>query len=106
MNIKELTKREQQVSEQVGRPQLKEPGLFQVTIHNDDFTPMEFVVSILELFFGMEKAKAIGVMFEIHTTGKAICGIYSKDVATTKLDQVTEYARSHDHPLLCNVEAI
>lgn len=87
------------------KPQLKQPALYNVWMHNDDFTPMEFVVALLELFFHMDRAFATKVMYEIHMSGKAVCGTYTKDVADTKADQVTEYARKHDHPLLCSVEA-
>lgn len=87
------------------KPLLKEPSLFKVVMHNDDFTPMDFVVHVLQLFFGTELELATRIMQEIHTVGKAVCGIYSKDVAETKVDQVMEYARKHDHPLLCSIEA-
>jgi ATP-dependent Clp protease adaptor protein ClpS len=87
------------------KPQLKQPAMFSVLMHNDDYTPMEFVVAVLELFFHMDRALATKVMYEVHMTGKAVCGIYTKDVAETRADQVTEYARKHDHPLLCSVEA-
>lgn len=87
------------------KPQLKQPAMFSVLMHNDDYTPMEFVVAILESFFNMDRALATKVMYEVHMSGKAVCGIYTKDVAETKADQVTEYARKHDHPLLCSVEA-
>ena len=86
------------------RLQLKQPIMHQVVMHNDDFTPMEFVVVVLELFFNMDRATATGVMYEVHTSGKAICGMFSKDVAETKVDQVMDYARMHEHPLLCNIE--
>lgn len=91
---------------QEARPKLKEPSKYQVIMHNDDFTPMEFVVAVLEMFFNMERALATKVMYEIHMANKAICGVYSKDVAETKADQVMEYARRHDHPLLCSIEVI
>lgn len=83
---------------------LKQPSLYQVIMHNDDFTPMEFVVDVLERFFNMERAHATRVMFEVHTKGQAVCGIFSKDVAETKVEQVVDYSRSNDHPLLCSVE--
>ncbi|EKD72188.1 MAG: hypothetical protein ACD_45C00742G0008 [uncultured bacterium] len=89
---------------QEAKPQLKQPAMYQVVMHNDDFTPMEFVVAVLEAFFNMERAIAARLMYEVHTTGKAVCGIFSKDVAETKVDQVMDYARMHDHPLLCNTE--
>lgn len=91
---------------QEAKPKLKEPSKYKVIMHNDDFTPMEFVVAVLEMFFSMERALATKIMYEIHMVGKAICGVYSKDVAETKADQVMEYARRHDHPLLCSVEVI
>ena len=85
---------------------LKEPSMYKVVMHNDDFTPMEFVVAVLELFFHMERAIATKIMHEIHVTGQAICGIYSKDIAVTKADQVVEHARKHEHPLLCSIEVL
>jgi ATP-dependent Clp protease adaptor protein ClpS len=91
---------------QTARPQLKQPSMYQVVMHNDDFTPMEFVVAILESFFNMDRAKATQVMYEVHMTGKAVCGVFSKDIAETKSDQVMEYARRHEHPLLCSVEVV
>lgn len=92
--------------EQEARPLLKEPTLYQVCLHNDDFTPMEFVVEVLETFFNMDTGTATNVMYQVHTTGKALCGLFSRDVAETKVDQVMEYARRHEHPLLCSVEAV
>ncbi len=71
---------------------------------NDDYTPMEFVVETLELFFGMDREKATRVMLIVHTQGKATCGIYSRDVAETKAAQVNQYARDNEHPLLCEIE--
>lgn len=88
------------------KPQVKQPSLYQIIMHNDDYTPMEFVVAILESFFHMDRTKAIQVMYEVHMTGKAVCGIFSKDIAETKADQVIDYARTHEHPLLCSVESI
>ncbi len=87
------------------RSEFKEPTLYQVVMHKDDFTPMEFVVNVLEKFFHMEKMIATKIMEEIHKTGKAICGIYSKDIATTKMVLVMDHARRHEHPLLCSLEA-
>jgi ATP-dependent Clp protease adaptor protein ClpS len=97
-----LRRTELQVLE--ARPQLKEPVMYRVMMHNDDYTPMEFVVVVLEVFFNMERTLATRTMYEVHTSGKAICGIFSKDVAETKVDQVMDYARMHDHPLLCSAE--
>ncbi|SRR5579883_82681 len=89
---------------QEAKPQLKEPSMYRVIMYNDDFTPMEFVVAVLESFFNMERTLATKVMYEVHISGRAACGIFSKDVAETKVDQVLEYARKHDHPLMCGLE--
>ena len=72
---------------------------------NDDYTPMEFVVEVLERFFSMSREKATQIMLHVHTRGKGVCGIYTRDVAETKVAQVNEYARTHQHPLLCAMEA-
>lgn len=87
------------------KPKIKEPSMYRVVMHNDDFTPMEFVVAVLELFFHLERGIATKIMYEIHMTGHAICGVYSKDVAETKAGQVVEYARRYEHPLMCSIEA-
>lgn len=81
-----------------------QPPLYQVMMHNDDFTPMEFVAGILERFFFLEREKAIEVMMEVQTLGKAVCGVFSKDIADSKVSDVMEYSRMHEHPLLCSVE--
>jgi len=104
MKTEDKVKTNLAVKVQEAKPKLKEPPLYRVWMHNDDFTPMEFVVAVLEIFFNMDRSKATTVMFEVHTTGRAICGTFSKDVAETKVDQVMEYARQHEHPLLCSVE--
>lgn len=90
---------------QEDKPRLKRPPLYKVVLHNDDYTPMEFVVEILERFFGMDRERATHVMLTVHTKGKAVCGIYSRDVAETKAAQVNQYARQNEHPLLCEIEA-
>ncbi len=108
MSFELATKKDSELVVREAQPELKikEPALYQVVMHNDDFTPMEFVVAVLEAFFNMDRVKATRVMYEVHTTGKAICGVFSKDVADTKVDQVMEYARRNEHPLLCNVEVV
>jgi len=73
---------------------------------NDDYTPMDFVVEILEVIFSMSREKATHVMLTVHTHGKATCGVYTRDVAETKAAQVNQYAREHEHPLLCEIEAV
>jgi len=88
------------------RPKLKKPPLYKVLLMNDDYTPMEFVVHILEVFFGMPQEVANRVMWQVHTQGKGICGTYSREVAETKVAQVNAYARENQHPLLCTMEQI
>lgn len=87
------------------RPKTKRPPLYKVVLHNDDYTPMEFVVEVLEQFFSMNREKATQIMLHVHTRGKGVCGIYTKDIAETKVAQVNEYSRQHQHPLLCAMEA-
>ena len=86
------------------RPKLKEPPLYRVVLINDDYTPMEFVVDILESIFGMERTRATQVMLEVHTKGKGICGVYNFEIAETKVAQVMSIAQQHQHPLLCEME--
>lgn len=84
----------------------KPPPMFQVVMHNDDFTPMEFVVEVLQKFFALTRDRATQVMLRVHTEGRGICGIFPRDVAATKVDQVMNYAREHQHPLHCSMEEI
>ena len=86
------------------KPKLKRPPLYRVVLINDDYTPMEFVVEVLETVFGMERGKATRVMLEVHTKGKGICGVYSYEIAETKVAQVTSIAQQQQHPLLCTME--
>ena len=92
------------VAVESARPGLKEPPLYKVVMLNDDYTPMEFVVHVLERFFSMERQRATRVMLQVHTEGKAICGVFTSEIAETKVGQVNEYSRQHDHPLLCSLE--
>lgn len=86
------------------RPKLKRPPLYRVVLINDDYTPMEFVVEVLETVFGMARNKATRVMLEVHTKGKGICGAYSYEIAETKVAQVTSFAQQQQHPLMCTME--
>ncbi|HJS22458.1 MAG TPA: ATP-dependent Clp protease adapter ClpS [Steroidobacteraceae bacterium] len=88
------------------KPKLKRPPLFQVVLLNDDFTPMEFVVDVLERIFSMDRTTATRVMLEVHTRGKGVCGVFTFEIAETKVAQVTTYARQHQHPLLCTMEEV
>lgn len=89
---------------QESRPKLKRPPMYRVILLNDDYTPMEFVVGILESVFGLERTSATRVMLEVHTKGKGTCGIYSYEIAETKVAQVTTIAQEQQHPLLCTME--
>ncbi|MCH7821867.1 MAG: ATP-dependent Clp protease adapter ClpS [Proteobacteria bacterium] len=85
-------------------PKVKPPPLYRVVLINDDFTPMEFVVDILESIFGMERTRATQVMLEVHTKGKGNCGVFNFEIAETKVAQVMGIAKQHQHPLLCTIE--
>jgi ATP-dependent Clp protease adaptor protein ClpS len=86
------------------KPKLKKPPLFRVLLINDDYTPMEFVVEVLEMIFGMDRPKATRIMLEVHTRGKGVCGVFTYEIAETKVAQVTSYSQQHQHPLLCTLE--
>jgi len=89
---------------QEAKPEIKEPPLYKVVLINDDFTPMEFVVMLLEKLFAMDREKATRIMLHIHTQGKGVCGIYTHEIAETKVAQANEYSQRHQHPLLCSME--
>lgn len=86
------------------KPKLKRPPLFKVILMNDDYTPMEFVVHILENFFLRDRETATRIMLEVHTRGKGVCGIYTHEIAESKVSQVNSYSRENQHPLLCTME--
>ena len=92
------------VAEALADPQVKRPSLYKVILLNDDYTPMEFVVHILEKFFGMNREKATQIMLTVHTEGAATVGIFPRDIAETKSEQVNLYAQENNHPLLSKVE--
>ena len=71
---------------------------------NDDFTPMEFVVMVLQQFFGMDREKATQIMLHVHTRGRGVCGVFTREVAESKVTQVNEFSRQNQHPLLCTME--
>jgi len=87
------------------KPQLKRPPMYKVVLLNDDYTPMEFVVDVLQRFFSMDRERATRVMLAVHTEGKGVCGVYSRDIAETKSAQVNQYSRANEHPLMCEIEA-
>jgi len=86
------------------RPKTKKPSNYKVLMLNDDYTPMEFVVDVLERIFSLDRMRATRVMLEVHTKGKGVCGVYTFEIAETKVAQVMTYARQHQHPLLCTME--
>ncbi len=86
------------------RPKTKKPSLYKVLMLNDDYTPMEFVVHILERFFAMNQEEATRIMLHVHQRGVGICGVFTYEVAETKVNQVMEVARKNQHPLQCTVE--
>ena len=96
---------EEALLEQAQKPQCKEPPKYRVLLHNDDYTPMDFVVGVLEVFFHMDRAQATRIMLQVHTQGIGLCGIFTRDVAETKVNQVNDFSRNHQYPLLCTMEA-
>jgi ATP-dependent Clp protease adaptor protein ClpS len=82
------------------------PPMYKVMLLNDDYTPMEFVVGVLQRFFSLDHEQATRVMLKVHTEGRGVCGVYPKDVATTKVELVLGFARQHQHPLQCVMEEI
>ncbi|MDC0739131.1 ATP-dependent Clp protease adapter ClpS [Cognatishimia sp. SS12] len=86
------------------RARTKRPPLYKVLLLNDDYTPMEFVVHILERFFGMTHAQSFEIMLTVHKKGVAVVGVFSHEIAETKVTQVMDFARQHQHPLQCTME--
>jgi ATP-dependent Clp protease adaptor protein ClpS len=86
------------------RTKTKPPPLFKVLLLNDDYTPMDFVIVVLQKFFGMGREQATRIMLKVHKEGVGICGVFPRDVAATKVELVTGYAREHQHPLACVME--
>lgn len=86
------------------RPKTKKPSMYKVLLLNDDYTPMEFVVLVLEKFFNKSKQEATDIMLHVHRKGVGICGVYTFEVAETKVSQVMDFARSHEQPLQCTME--
>lgn len=89
---------------ETSKPEVARPPLYQVMLLNDDYTPMDFVVLVLQQFFTMDIEKATQVMLHVHTRGRGVCGVYTREVAESKVSQINEYARMNQHPLLCSME--
>ena len=100
----ENTNREGGLVVEPAKPKLAKPPLWKVVLLNDDYTPMEFVVEILEVFFKLDKEQATRVMLHVHQKGKGVCGVFTREIAETKVAQVTQLARKRKHPLLCEME--
>ncbi|MBI6548538.1 ATP-dependent Clp protease adapter ClpS [Xenorhabdus lircayensis] len=88
------------------KQKLQPPSMYKVVLNNDDYTPMEFVVDVLQKFFSYDVERATQLMLDVHHKGKAVCGIYTAEVAETKAAQVNMYAKEHEHPLLCTLERV
>ncbi len=86
------------------RPEVKKPPLYKVVLLNDDFTPMDFVVDVLKIFFNMGHDRATQIMLHVHTRGKGVCGVFTFEIAETKVAQVNEFSRQNEHPLKCTME--
>jgi ATP-dependent Clp protease adaptor protein ClpS len=100
----EESDREGGLATATAKPKLKRPPMYKVLLLNDDYTPMEFVVHVLELFFSMDREKATQIMLTVHTQGAAVVGIFPRDIAETKSEQVNQYAQENEHPLVSTVE--
>jgi ATP-dependent Clp protease adaptor protein ClpS len=105
MSEKPVTRRDEGLALEEAKPRVKRPPMYNVVLMNDDYTPMEFVVHILERFFAKDRPSATRIMLEVHTKGKGVCGVFTYEIAETKVAQVTTYARDHQHPLMCTLEA-
>jgi len=104
MSRKTENERDHGVLVETSKPEVAPPPLFQVVLLNDDYTPMDFVVVVLQQFFSMDLEKATQIMLHVHTRGRAICGVYTREVAESKVAQVNEFSRVNQHPLLCTME--
>ncbi|HEX2979040.1 MAG TPA: ATP-dependent Clp protease adapter ClpS [Anaerolineaceae bacterium] len=98
------TKREGSTLLEPTAVRIKPPPLSTVLLLNDDYTPMEFVVHVLKKFFGIDEERATQIMLKVHTEGVGVCGVYPRDIAQTKVEQVVDFARQHQHPLQCTME--
>lgn len=89
---------------ETAKPKLQKPPMYKVVLLNDDYTPMEFVVTVLEGFFDLGREQATRVMLQVHSRGKGVCGVYSRDIAESKVHQVNQFSKDNQHPLLCDME--
>lgn len=104
MSAQERSDQDAGLAVQAAQPKVRQPPLYKVLLLNDDYTPMEFVVQVLETFFHMGREKATQIMLHVHTRGRGVCGVYTREIAETKVQQVNDYSRGNQHPLLCTME--
>jgi len=100
------TKQQDNTIEKVKTDKPKPPSMFKVILFNDDYTPMEFVVEVIQRFFQKTREQSTQIMLQVHTKGVGICGVYPHDIAETKVNQVASFAREHQHPLQCAMEEV
>ena len=98
------TKRQNDTVLETRPSKVKPPPLFKVLLLNDDYTPMDFVVVVLQTYFLMSREQAMQIMFKVHREGMGVCGVFPKDIAASKVEQVLAFARQHQHPLQCVME--
>lgn len=101
-NLEEIVRHT--ISETKSRTEIRMPRKYKVILLNDDYTPMEFVVEVLKHFFHLSEENAVQVMLQVHLQGKGVCGVFTRDIAETKIALVNEYARMNQHPLLSSME--
>ncbi len=104
MSEKKQIQRSDGIAVQEAEPKLKRPQLYRVLLLNDDYTPMEFVVIVLQRFFHLSSEKAVQIMLNVHTRGSGVCGVYTAEIAETKIRQVLNFATENEHPLQCTME--
>ncbi len=98
------TRHQENILEQSKEEKIKPPSMYKVILFNDDYTPMEFVVDVIQRFFLKSREQATQIMLKVHTEGMGVCGVYPRDIADTKVNQVMSYAQEHQHPLQCGME--
>ncbi len=98
------SKHDRGIAVEEARPEVKPPPMYKVVLLNDDFTPMDFVVDVIQTFFALDHDRATQIMLHVHTRGKGVCGIFTFEIAETKVAQVNDYAHRNEHPLKCALE--
>jgi ATP-dependent Clp protease adaptor protein ClpS len=100
------TRHQENILEKSNAEKIKPPSMYKVMLFNDDYTPMEFVVDVIQRFFLKSREQATQIMLKVHTEGIGVCGVYPRDIADTKVNQVMSYAQEHQHPLQCGMEEV